>query len=144
MWLWFVLAAVALILELVTGTFYLLFLSLGLVMGGVVTWLGLSVYWSIFAFVATSLSCVFVFRLFGISKQGKTRTATSDANVNLDIGAEVEVLSWINRHTQVHYRGTQWQAILVEHIDIESIGTHTIIDIKGVMLVLEPKNLINR
>lgn len=139
MWTWFVVAGICLILELFSGSFYLLFLALGLAMGGVVAWFDLSVYWSIFAFVATSLSCVFVFRLFGISKQGKTRTATSDANVNLDIGSVVTVLQWANRHAQVSYRGAQWQAVLADHIASEKTGEHVIVDIKGVVLVLEPK-----
>ncbi len=139
MWTWFVLAGIALILELFTGSFYLLFLALGLAMGGVVAWLGLSVYWAIFAFVATALSCVFVFRLFGISKQGKTRTATSDVNVNLDIGSVVMVQQWSNRHTQVNYRGAPWQAVLSDDVSTEMSGEHIIVDIQGAHLVLQPK-----
>lgn len=139
MWIWFVLAGICLTLELLVGSFYLLFVAIGLVMGGIVAWLELSVYWSIFAFIATSLSCVFVFRLFGISKQGKTRTATSDANVNLDIGSEVYVSEWSNRHAYVNYRGARWQAVLADDVHAETAGTHIIVDIKGVMLVLTPQ-----
>lgn len=139
MWIWFVLAGICLTLELLVGSFYLLFLAVGLVMGGIVAWFDLSIYWSIFAFIITSLSCVFVFRLFGISKQGKTRTATSDANVNLDIGSEVYVAEWSNRHTYVNYRGASWQAILADNAYTEKAGTHIIVDIKGVILVLTPK-----
>lgn len=40
MWIWFGLAAVALIGEVGSGTFYLLLVALGLAAGGIAAWLG--------------------------------------------------------------------------------------------------------
>lgn len=137
MWIWFVLAGGCLILELFTGSFYLLFLSLGLALGGIVAWLGLSIYWSVFAFVMTSLLCVWIFRLLGIH-QRSSRNATSDVNVNLDIGAIVKVEQWQLRQTQVSYRGAQWQAVLAADIPQGYPGEYVIVDINGSTLVLRP------
>lgn len=69
MWIWFILVGVCLILELLTGTFYLLFLALGLLAGGVVSGLGFSIYIQIIAFITTSMLCIFGLRVFGMSKK---------------------------------------------------------------------------
>lgn len=140
MWMWFVLAGLCLGLELMTGTFYLLFLTIGLVMGGVIAWLNLSIYWSIFGFGLTSLLCVFVFRLFGISKQSVTRDATDDVNVNLDIGSWVIVDKWEHRQASVNYRGAKWQAQLASDAQDKGAGTYQIVDIIGSILILRPKS----
>ncbi|WP_204319017.1 NfeD family protein [Pelistega ratti] len=139
MWVWFVLAGICLSLELMLGSFYLLFLTVGLLVGGIVAWIDMSIYWQLFAFALTAILCVYVFKLFGISKHGSTKTATSDVNVNLDIGATVEVTQWSHRQTTVHYRGAQWKAMLEDSITAEVIGQHTIVDIQGSMLILSPK-----
>ena len=45
MWIWLGLAALALIGELATGTFYLLLVALGLAGGGVAAWLNAGLEW---------------------------------------------------------------------------------------------------
>lgn len=142
MFIWYVLAGICLILELLTGSLYLLFISLGLIVGGFVAWLELSVYWSIAAFVVTSLAFVFIFRLLGIHQYTATRSATNDVNVNLDIGAVVRVEQWQLRQTSVSYRGAQWQAVLAEDVHQGNPGEYVVVDITGSTLVLRPKNAV--
>lgn len=49
MWIWLGLAALALIGELATGTFYLLLVALGLAGGGVAAWLNAGLEWQLLA-----------------------------------------------------------------------------------------------
>lgn len=140
MWVWFALSAICLILELMTGAFFLLFISIGLLAAGVLAFFELHLYWSLGAFALISLSSIFFLRVFGIRKSPAKKPAL-DKNVNLDIGTSIFVNSWNgNRRTQVNYRGAQWQAILADHITSipENSGYYKIMAINGLVLVLEP------
>lgn len=141
MWIWFILVGVCLILELLTGTFYLLFLALGLLAGGVVSGLGFSIYIQIIAFITTSMLCIFGLRVFGMSKKGNGHHTGKNSSLNLDVGTLLSVTQWDSpRKTKVSYRGAQWQAILADSIPGDALpGDYIISDIQGLVLVLSPK-----
>ncbi len=101
---WFTLAAVFLGVEVATGTFYFLVLSLAAVIGGILAMSGLSVTLqyaipSVLAVVGTLL----------VRQKHKSRKAAPD--IGLDIGQPVNVLLWrADGSARVQYRGAEWDA----------------------------------
>ncbi|MDQ8031673.1 NfeD-like family protein 1 [Bordetella genomosp. 1] len=139
MWYWFGLAALALIGELSSGTFYLLLVALGLVGGGLAAWGGLELPWQILASAVVALVGLFILRRTGVLKKREV-DANGNADVNLDIGQVVEVQSWSAEGlARVWYRGAHWQAQLAEGAPRQA-GTHRISAVRGSVLILAPRN----
>lgn len=137
LWVWMGLAALALIGELLSGTFYLLIVAAGMVAAGVVAGFDLELGWQLLACVAGIALCTFILRKFGVLRKDK-QPIHSNANVNLDIGQHVQVMAWNDlRQTTVNYRGAQWQAQL-QHGFPPQTGLHAIAEIRGSMLILQP------
>lgn len=135
MWAWFGLAALALIGEVATGTFYLLLVALGLAAGGVAAWFSLAVQWQLLICGAVALVCLIVLRKTGVLKKREI-DAQRNADVNLDIGQAVEVSEWpAGGVARVWYRGAQWQAELAAG-ETAQPGTHIITEVRGNRLVL--------
>ncbi len=111
---WWWLFALALgIVEMLTGTFYLLVLAIGCAAGGVAAWLGASQVWQL---VTAALLSVIGWGLLHRWHPMRRRAgqATHDRDVLLDIGERVTVLAWDEQgRTQVSYRGANWAAELV-------------------------------
>ncbi|MYZ44837.1 NfeD family protein [Schauerella aestuarii] len=138
MWIWFALAAVALIGEVATGTFYLLLVALGIAAGGVAAMLGWTLQWQLVAAIVVALAGLFVLRAVGVLKKRGVHTGRN-VDANLDIGQTVEVEHWsADRAARVFYRGANWQAQLAEGESLEP-GTFVINEIKGTRLILVPK-----
>lgn len=93
MWIWFGLAAVALIGEVSSGTFYLLLVALGLVAGGIAAWLAVGFEWQLVACAVVALLGLLVLRRTGILKKREIH-AGRNADVNMDIGQTVQVDAW--------------------------------------------------
>jgi membrane protein implicated in regulation of membrane protease activity len=103
-WIWWVLAAVLVGLELVTGTFYLLAVGVAFALGGLAAVLGapLPVQMLIGGLSAVAGT-------FAAHHWQNARDAAPQAG--LDVGQEVQVLTWHDNGTaRVTYRGTQWDA----------------------------------
>lgn len=138
-WLWPILAGLVFVLELLTGTIYLLFIALAMLLTTGASLLGLSLTWQLACFALLSVLGVFVFRWFGIHRTGK-EMPSRDANVNFDIGATVYVVHWeATGQTTVQYRGAQWQARLEDSQLPATGGPHRIVAIEGLVLVLSPQ-----
>lgn len=136
MWLWFGAAAMFVLLEMITGTFYLLLIALGLTASGAATYFG--------APLAVQIICGMVVSLAGLAavyhyRKSKGYKATqSDANINPDIGKRVTVLAWNDNGTaQVFYRGANWSAEIAKN-EVMLPGEHTIYAVHGLVLVLRP------
>ena len=121
-----ILAAIALVIvELLTGTFYLVVLGLAAAAGAALAWFNLP--FSVQASVATIvgvLGVVLVHR-YRVSS-GQTATSINA----IDVGQRVTVESWVNEAeglARVHYRGTLWDAKV-----IGERGTGTTFYIRGV------------
>ena len=137
MWIWFGLAAVALIGEVGSGTFYLLLVALGLAAGGIAAWLGADLAWQLVACGLVALLGLLALRRTGVLKKREVNAARN-ADVNLDIGQSVMVDAWSDAGTtQVYYRGAQWQAELA-HGQPRQAGRPIIAEIRGTRLVLAP------
>ena len=107
--LYWILAAIALvIIELLTGTFYLLVLAIAAAAGGALAYLAMP-FW-IQAGVATTVA------VLGVAVVHRYRAGTSGTSSGsnaIDIGRRVTIESWVNETeglARVRYRGTLWDA----------------------------------
>ncbi len=109
---WWLLAGGLVVVELFTGTFYLLMIALGCLAGGVVALLGFSVSAQLIIGAMIALGALYFLRRSRLEMSGKSKPQTSDNN--LDLGALVQVDAWQERRARALYRGTQWDVELAE------------------------------
>lgn len=138
MWIWFGLAVLALIGEVVSGTFYLLIVGVAFALAGVAAGLSLGVEWQLVVCAAVALLSLLVLRRTGVLKKREVNSA-KNADVNLDIGQTVEVETWSDLGlTRVKYRGASWQAELASG-QVKEPGFFKIVEIRGTRLILARK-----
>ncbi len=102
---WWIVAAVLVGLELVTGTFYLLLYGMAAAVAGVAAWLGFG--WAVQLLAAAVVAALGTLAL----KRWKRDTAHPESTAqDLDIGQAVQVESWQDGRGQVRYRGALWDA----------------------------------
>ena len=107
-WIWWILAAVLVGAELMTGTFYLLAVGVALAAGGLGALLG--------AMLPIQLVVAGVVAVAGtmLAHRWRLRRAAPPSQ-SLDVGQSVRVLDWKSDGTaRVSYRGTQWDAELAQ------------------------------
>lgn len=127
---WLLLALVLLGLEMATGTFYLLMLSIAMAVGGLAAMLALSVVWQLIFCAFAVISGTLLLRRW---KKGQVNEV---AGASLDVGQQVEVLTWHeNGSARVMYRGAEWDA-LPESADMSREGTFYIKTLRGSSLIL--------
>ena len=131
---WLVMAGVLVILELFTGTFYLLMIAIGLAVGGAAALLGATLAVQTVAAAVVGVVATFVLRRskFGTATPGDP---ACDPNVNLDIGQQVAVSAWSDGVARVMYRGAQWDLELAPGARPES-GNFKIVEVRGSRLVV--------
>ena len=140
--IWFLAAGVLLIVELLTGTFYMLMIAIGVSFGGVVALAGgnLSLQTATAALVGVLATVLLRRSRFG--KPNRTDSA-QDPNVNLDIGQTVNVPAWQDGAARVMYRGAMWDVELAsggkpvaghDH----GHGQYTIRAVRGSRLIVAP------
>jgi membrane protein implicated in regulation of membrane protease activity len=105
-WIWWmVLAFGLLILELVSGTFYLLVIAVALAAGGLADLAGASFALQLVVAAAIGLGGALWLRR---SRFGRLK-GDGDALQNLDVGQSVRVDSWSAARTaRAQYRGAEW------------------------------------
>ncbi len=137
--IWWLLAGGAVAIELMTGTFYLLMIALGLAAAALATHAGAGSATQIIIAAVVGGGSVLVWR--GIKKkQPATLAASVNADVNLDIGGTVQVDAWgVDGTATVKYRGANWS---VAHRNTEATATHTagshrIVEVIGSRLIVE-------
>ena len=111
-YLWLILALLALVAELFSGTFYLLVLAIGLLAAAATAGLGLAPEWHFISAAAITLAgWLFLLR------RRRQLLSSAPAPLDADAGATVEMLYWQDaRHARVRYRGTEWDARLSSRI----------------------------
>jgi membrane protein implicated in regulation of membrane protease activity len=138
---WWILTAVLVVLELLTGTFYLLVLALGCAGGGMAALAGIGISGQI---GITALVCVggwAYLRKRQNQKDTSMPVPAGDSALNLDIGEVLDVVAWRdNRTCEVRYRGSIWQADLSAEIDLSVAlpGRYVIEQVISNRLVLAP------
>lgn len=131
---WLLAAGVVVILELFTGTFYLLMIAIGLASAGLVALAGLGAPAQTLTAAGVGVLATLLLRR---SKYGKTAHSEvgRDANVNMDVGQRLSVAHWVDGAARVMYRGAQWDVQLAPGADPEA-GSYTIQEVRGSRLIV--------
>ena len=136
------------VLELLTGTLYLLVLALGCFAGAIATMLGLGISAQLLTSALLTMIGWAILRKRQLAKNLHLPAAGRDSAVNLDIGATLHIDSWQEGGTaSAIYRGANWQVL---HEDVNASlpeggnkviyqpGTFKIVEIVGSRLVVAP------
>jgi membrane protein implicated in regulation of membrane protease activity len=144
--MWFIAAGIVVILEMFTGTFYLLMIGVGLVAGGIAALAG-SGEAGQYVIAAIVGSCAtYALRRSKLGRTDKVN-ATRDPNVNLDIGQTLSIDEWKNAggagaSARVAYRGAMWDVELA-HGSVAQPGVFTICEVRGSRLIVTDKRSKN-
>ncbi|WP_035056817.1 NfeD family protein [Andreprevotia chitinilytica] len=133
--LWLIGAAILIVAEMVSGTFYMLAIAIGFLAGAALAWLGFSLPVQLVVASLTSLLSVWLLKLW---KRHLLKPANPSQVSNLlDLGQRVEVDQWIDaRHARVRYRGSLWDAELA-HEGIPQVTNYVIVAQRGNTLILD-------
>ncbi len=134
--IWWIMAGVAVAVELMTGTFYLLMLALGLVAAALAAHLGASTTVQLVLAALLGGGSVLVWRAIRSRQKGPAQ-AQANRDVNLDIGETVQVDTWrTDGSASVNYRGANWT---VAHKGDASPapGQHRIVEVVGNRLIVK-------
>ena len=108
---WWMVAALAVAAELVTGTFYLLMLALGLAAAALAAHLQASLTLQLLAAALVGGGAVALWTLRRSRHEPLQAPAGANPDVNPDIGQRVHVLRWAaDGSARVNYRGAAWSA----------------------------------
>lgn len=133
---WWLLAGAAVAVELLTGTFYLLMLAIGMVAGALAAHLGASLVLQIVVAAVVGGGAVV---LWHWSPKNRRRELPAQANpsVNLDIGETVQIAAWNADGTaSVQYRGARWTAIHRPGVT-PTPGAHRVAELIGSRLLVD-------
>ncbi|MGO4377500.1 NfeD family protein [Pseudoduganella sp. RAF53_2] len=132
--MWLIGAGVLVILELFSGTFYLLMIAIGMGAGALTALARIDMPGQT---LVAALVGVIATLLLRRSRFGKTvrPDAASDPNVNIDIGQSVHVPAWQDRAARVMYRGAMWDVELAPG-EAPEPGTFRIREIRGSRLIV--------
>ena len=135
--LWWLLAGGAVAVELVTGTFYLLMLAIGLAAGALAAHAGAGTAVQLLAAAAVGGRAVVAWYFVRKRKPGDP-SARADRSVNMDVGETVHIDQWgADGTATVRYRGAAWTAIHREGIT-PSTGPHRVAELVGSRLLVDP------
>jgi len=141
--IWWLLAGVAVAAELVTGTFYLLMLAIGLGAGAIAAHMGLGSVFQLLAAAAIGGGSVLAWH-WQRSKSPRPLRASANPDVNIDIGETVQVAGWNADGTAtVKFRGASWTAVMADNAkigdsaEIGAAGSYRIREMRGNRLVME-------
>jgi membrane protein implicated in regulation of membrane protease activity len=126
---WLLAGLLLVVVELVTGTFYLLILGIAAGIGSLIAFLG-QPFWmqALFAAIAAVVGGVLVYRYHSAAN------ATSPKDSANDIGETVTIESWISepqRLARVRHRGTVWDAEVLGNDRIEPDARLYVVAMEG-------------
>ena len=135
--IWWLAAGVVVAAELLTGTFYLLMVALGLVAAAVSAHLGLHTATQMIAAAIVGGGSVIACYIARRKLPGSP-SARADRSVNLDVGEPIFIESWnLDGTSMVKYRGAQWIAIHRPGVT-PSTGMHRVAELVGSRLLVDP------
>lgn len=122
---------------MVTGTFYLLMLALGLIAGALAAYAGAGMIVQVSSAAVVGTAAVVVCYLLKRPAAGAPSVRRL-RSVNLDIGEVVQVDAWLaDGSAKVHYRGAQWTVVPAQGQESLSPGPHKVVELQGSRLVVE-------
>lgn len=132
---WWLITGCLVAAELLTGTFYLLMLAIGMAAAALAAHAGLALTVQIGTAAVMGGGAVTAWHL--LRPASATLRASANRDVNLDIGETVHVDAWQpDGSTSVKYRGAQWTAVHAAGTR-PSTGAHRIVEVRGSQLVIE-------
>ena len=133
--LWWLLAGIVVSIELVTGTFYLLMLAVGLAAAAVSAHMGAGFSLQLTVAACISAATVLGWRQFK-KAQPTSPPASSNPDVNLDIGEIVHIEAWNPDGTStVKYRGANWAVSSASDQPL-AVGSHQVVEVVGSRLIV--------
>jgi len=130
--IWWVAMGLLLIIELATGSFYLLMLAIATIIGAICAHLNLNLFWQL---LTAATFGIFALGTCYYLRKNLIRKDKNNFN-NLDIGAVVMIKNWQEDGlAKVKYRGASW--IAVSNNNNHNVGLHKIVAISGNRLVVE-------
>jgi membrane protein implicated in regulation of membrane protease activity len=134
--LWWLLTGTAVVVELLTGTFYLLMLAIGLAAAALVASAGVSMAVQLVTAAAVGGGAVAAWHLKR-RKDPAEPPPQANPDVNMDIGETVQVHAWNDDGTAtIKYRGANWTAIALDGV-VHGTGAHRVREVVGNRLVVE-------
>lgn len=133
--IWWLGAGALVTIELLSGTFYFLMLSIGVAAGAIAAHLGANTVMQMVAAAVVGGGAVVAWRAY---KQSAPQSPPAGANrdVNLDVGETVQVDGWNPDGTgAVKYRGAHWDVELIAGAT-PLPGRHEIVEVVGNRLLL--------
>jgi membrane protein implicated in regulation of membrane protease activity len=135
--IWWILCGLAVAAELVTGTFYLLMLALGLAAAALAANFGATLVWQTLLAAVVGGGAVTAWHLLR-GRRANGPPANANRDVNLDIGETVFVEAWLPDGTgSVHYRGARWTVVHRPGATL-STGPHRVAEVIGNRLMVDP------
>ncbi|MDP3226485.1 MAG: NfeD family protein [Acidovorax sp.] len=135
--IWWLAAGAVVVTELLTGTFYLLMVAVGLVAAALAAHLGLPIALQIVSAAIVGGGAVVAWYLIKKRRPGDP-SARADRSVNLDVGETIMIESWNpDGTTSVKYRGATWTAIHRAGVT-PSTGMHRVSELVGNRLLVDP------
>jgi membrane protein implicated in regulation of membrane protease activity len=135
--IWWLAAGAVVVAELLTGTFYLLMLAIGLIAAAIAAHVGLSLPLQIVAAALIGGGAVVAWQ-YAKRKRPGDPSARADRSVNLDVGETLMVEAWNTDGTAfVKYRGATWTAVHRPGIT-PSTGMHRVAELVGNRLLVDP------
>jgi membrane protein implicated in regulation of membrane protease activity len=134
--LWWLAAGVAVAAELLSGTFYLLMLALGMAGAGLAANLGAPVQNQVLVAAVVGGGAVALWHQY---KRQRPQEPSAQANpdVFMDIGETVTIAAWAADGTaHVQYRGADWTAVHRPGVT-PTTGAHRVVELTGSRLVVE-------
>ena len=137
---WWLIAGSAIVLELLSGTVYLLLLGIGFAAAALSAHAGFGLTAQLLVAALVGVGAVAVWYAV---RRGRPAEAPSRSNrdVNLDIGQQVQIDAWNEDGTAtVRYRGAQWTVVEASGRKASSTpspGTHRIVEVVGSRLVVD-------
>jgi membrane protein implicated in regulation of membrane protease activity len=127
---WWIVAAVLVGVEITSGTFYLLVYGVAAAVAGVAAWLGAGMVMQLLTAAVIAVLGTLALRHW------KRNTDHPESTVqDMDIGQPVQVETWQDDHGRVKYRGALWDAE-AESSSVDGSRSMVIRAIKGNTLVL--------
>jgi membrane protein implicated in regulation of membrane protease activity len=133
--LWWLMTGIAIAIELLTGTFYLLMLAIGLASAALAAHAGASTAVQLVVAAVVGGGAVIAWHL--VRPRQPAGPASANRDVNLDIGEVVHIDHWSDDGTaSVKYRGANWTVVPVAGT-VQTTGPHRVREVIGSRLVVE-------
>jgi membrane protein implicated in regulation of membrane protease activity len=133
---WWLIAGAAIVVELLSGTVYLLLLAAGFAAAAIAAHLGFGTVTQLLVAAIIGVGAVLVWYSIQRKRPPAPPTGTN-RDVNLDIGESVFVDAWNPDGTAtVRYRGAQW-TVVPRAGRTPSTGEHRVVEIIGSRLVVD-------